>query len=177
MTVTPQNRFAQDMTEGHAADPLGAGGADSHERGPAAARKLAEEFAELKEFAAYYLAARRDALNLTLKQAVIYAALGVVGLIVLSNLLFAATVAMVVGIAAGLAKLFGEQAWLGPLVTGVGLLLIISLCVYLAMRRITGKSRARTIKKYERRLHQQNAQFGHNLHDEARSGAEPAERK
>lgn len=164
MAVMPQDRFRQQEAE----DEIGSDAA-SVPRGPSAARMIAQQLAELREFASHYLAAKQDSAKLSVKQSVIYAGLGIVGLIFLSNLILAATGALVVGIALGLARLFGEEyAWLGPLATGAALLVIIAVAALIVLRRITGKSRSRTVEKYEQRIKQQSAQFGHNLHDEAR---------
>lgn len=167
MTVAPQNRFSQPGSTAPPDREFPDGGA-REERGPSAVKLLSQQFAELKEFASHYLSAKQDAAKLSVKQSVVYAGLGVVGLIFLSNLVLAATAALVVGISWGIASLLPDYAWVGPLATGAVLLLIIGITAWIVLRQITGKSRSRTLKKYERRIQQQTAQFGHNVHDEAR---------
>src|SRR5204863_5692107 len=80
---------------------------------PAEALKdFRKRLGELGEYVSYYFAAKSDAFKLSLKNAVVYAALGVVGLIAAGALLVTAVVLLCTGIAGGLGRLFGERYWL-----------------------------------------------------------------
>src|SRR5436190_1352266 len=75
---------------------------------PAEAMKdLRKRLGEIGEYASYYLAAKSDAFKLSMKNAAVYAALVVVGLIASVALVVTAVVLMCTGIAGGLGALFG----------------------------------------------------------------------
>jgi hypothetical protein len=130
-------------------------------------RSAAAQVQELREFAAYLVAAKLDGIKVSLRNAVLYAGLGVVGLIALSTLISTAVVLVCVGMAIALAALFGSW-WAGVLVAGVLILWLIFGGGYLGMVMITRSSRERTVRKYEQRKQQQRAAFGRDVHQ--RSG-------
>lgn len=136
--------------------------------GPAAAQKLGQQFEELREYAAYYAAAKADALKLKITQALVWAALGVVGLLTLVALICTATAVLIMGIAAGLAQRFdNDLSWLGGVITGLSLLVIVAVATIVAMRSLSGASRTRILKKYARRRQEQKQRFGHDVGDRA----------
>jgi len=124
--------------------------------------------AELKSFASNYLAAKGDALKLSLKRGVIFAGLGVVGLIAAGGMLVTAVVLLLMGIANAIGKLFDpDQPWVGQVVVGVLILGGTGLGAWLMLRKITNRSREQTVAKYEQRHNEQRRKFGHDVRQHA----------
>lgn len=125
-------------------------------------------FGELKEYAAYFASARWDGFKLSIRQAVVYAALGLLGLCVAGAILVMSVVLLLDGIANGLGVLFGDRPWLGSLVVGVVLLGLLSGGVVLGLKWIASKSKQKTVEKYESRKRQQRAEYGRDVQQRAR---------
>jgi len=135
-------------------------------------RAAQRRFEELKEYVSYLIAAKVDSLKLTLVNAGIYAALGIVGLFAGAALVVTAVVLACTGIAGALAALFGHRPWLGNLVTGVLLLAAVGTVAMIGLKRLTGQSRERTLKKYAARQQQQRAKFGEDVEQAAGNPAQ-----
>lgn len=119
---------------------------------------------ELKEYAGYYLTAKVDGFRQTLKKIGLYAALGLVGLIVAGAIVATAAGLLVAGLAELLGHLFGDRLWLGNLVVGVLVLAAVGLGVWIMMNKLTGTWRSQTIRKYEQRKQSQRERFdGHDV--------------
>jgi len=87
---------------------VGAGNGEAPIENPTDAfRDISERIAQLKAYASYYLAAKMDSIKLSARNAAIYAALGVVGLIAGGTIIAMAAALVVLGIAHGLGSLFG----------------------------------------------------------------------
>ena len=119
--------------------------------------------AELKTYIRYFLSAKVDGAKAGARKAVMYAALGVVGLFAAIGMIFTAVFLVLSSLAIGLGHLFGTHAWLGGLIVGLLVLGTIGLGMWLVIRKITGASRAQTEKKYERKQVQQRAEFGSDV--------------
>src|SRR6185295_9149831 len=158
-----ENRFAA----GASSDPGFTGGADgarthgeqdadetANDRGPAAFDRLVDQIRELREQFVLLVAAKIDSIRLTARRLVIACVLGLLGLVILATYLVTSTVLVIVGIGEGLGSLFGDRLWLGHLTTGLGLLGILGIGGYLALRRATRASRERTVDRYARRREQ-----------------------
>src|SRR5688572_26884097 len=112
--------------------------------GPEAAKKVLDQVAELREYAAYLAAVKLDSLKLTLRKLMIYAALGIVAAIASIVAICLAVTLALYGIADGLGVLFGGRYWLGSLVTGALVLGGTGAGVWIVARKITGGSREGT---------------------------------
>jgi hypothetical protein len=140
---------------------------------PQAHLKAAQRrFEELKEYVSYLVSAKIDALKLTMVNAGIYAALGIVGLMALSALVVTAVVLVCNGFAGGLATMFGHRLWLGNLVAGIVLLGAIAGVAWFGLKKVTGASKERTLKKYAARQQQQRAKFGEDVEQAASNPAD-----
>src|SRR5205807_3211066 len=84
-----------------------------------AVREAMTKLAEVREFAAYYVAARMDALKATVRNVGIYAALGLIGLAAGAAIVATAAVLLLWGIAGAFAALVGGRMWLGAIITAV----------------------------------------------------------
>lgn len=152
---------------GNGHDPAGAG-AD----GPSpadAVKEAASRFAELKEYAGYYVAAKVDGIKVSLRNIAIYIALGIVGGIVGIALLIAATVMLLNGLSGLIGEIFPEkwEHWGGDLVLGLLLVGGAAAGVVFGLKSITGSSRKRTIEKYENRTREERRVYGHDVHQRA----------
>ena len=124
---------------------------------------------EYKEYAAYYLSARIDGLKSSLRNAGIFAALGLLLLITGCAILSTAVVLLLVGASLGLAHLLGTppRYWLGALVVGAGVLLITALVIWLMVQKLKSSFRKSTVDKYEKRQQWQRGQFGRSVEQTA----------
>jgi|SRR6266542_2718537 len=160
----------QENTNQSASSPPGGrsgSNGDTPESPVDAFRDIGERFAELKEFASYYWSAKTDSIKVSIRNAGLFAAIGIVGLIAVGALVVMAVALVCLGIAYGLTALFGGMAWLGYLVTGVLLLAVLGATVFFGMRYVTRSSRKRTADKYEKLQYQQKLEFGTTVHEQA----------
>jgi hypothetical protein len=146
-----------------ATPPTGSDADDKPNPAVAAFHRIKGDINELKEYANFYVAAKIDGIKQTIRKIGMYAALGVVGLIAFGALMATAVGLLVVGLAQGLGRLFGDRYWLGDIVAGVLVLAAIALGVWLMMKKLTGTWRSQTIKKYEERKQSQRERFGHDV--------------
>ena len=133
----------------------------------ASAATLSERFGEIREYASYYFSTKTDALKSKLTWLAIYAALGIVGVIVGLAVVATAGVLLVRGIAHGLGAAFGRP-WLGELVTGLGLLLLLGLGIFIGLKVLTGTFKRKLMAKYEQRHKDQRERFGADVLQRAR---------
>jgi hypothetical protein len=131
-----------------------------------AVAKISGSVGELKEYLSYLMAAKMDGVKSSIRNVGLYAAIGMVGLIVGGAILATAGVLLVVGIAQALGALFNRM-WLGNLVTAVLFLGLLGVGVWLMMSKVTKSWRNATWKKYEDRKREQRKQYGHDVHQRA----------
>jgi hypothetical protein len=173
MAAAPGDRFSSSETgprngpAGGAFQPEAAAPDDQEPTGPAAVRQLWSQVEELGEFARFYLAARMDAVRASLRKFAVALVLVAVGLVVIGSLLVTALVVLILGIGDGIGQALGDRLWAGYLITGGGLLLILGLTLFAAIRRLARSSRERTVLKYEQLRRQQKARFGHDVREQA----------
>jgi hypothetical protein len=131
---------------------------------------LREAFAripELKEYAAYYVAARVDAIKISVRNAGIYATMGVMALLAGVAIVVTAVVLLLLGIAGAFAQLIPGYPWLGDIITAAVFLGVVAGGALVGIKWLTGSFRNRTINKYESRQTRQRQQFGTNVRREA----------
>jgi hypothetical protein len=136
-----------------------------------AVHRISADFAELKEYATLYLMARVDGVKRTLRNIGLYAALGVVGLIVGGAMLATAAAMIVIAIGQVLGILFGGRIWLGYLVTGVLILTAVGIAAWIVMKKLTDSWRSKTMAKYEQLKQSQRERFGRDVSERARAEA------
>jgi hypothetical protein len=127
-------------------------------------------FAQVRELVSYanlYFETRKDLVRSAVRRAIWMAALAAVGALAGATIVIMSAAYLISGIAHGLGTLFGHEYWLGELVTGVAVLLILGIGAFFAIKSLKRKSRERTIEKYERRQQQQREQFGHSATERA----------
>jgi len=128
---------------------------------------------ELREYAGYFVSAKIDALKIGLRNAGIYAALGILGAIAGASFIVIAAGLFLIGCAHGLGAAFGGRDWLGDLIVGVIVLAVVAIGAIMGLKMVTGSSRKKTVEKYETRQHQQRRSYGHDVNQ--RAAAAPAE--
>ena len=119
---------------------------------------------ELYEFASYYLSARADLVRAHARRVVVRVLLGVIAAIVALCSVAAAVIFVLMGIAGGLAQLFGGRQWAGNLTTGALLLALAGVALWIVVPRALTAARRRMQDKYAHRRQAQRAAFGHDVH-------------
>jgi len=147
--VRPERRHPEFEREQAAAAAQAS--AETPPPGPHPLEPFAEDLAELRASVVDYLTVQADRAKLQARQGALYAVLGALGAVVGATALIVATVLLLRGIAHGLADLFDAELWVGELVTGLGLLLIVGLATWIGIRYLTSASRKRTVDYYEHR--------------------------
>jgi membrane protein implicated in regulation of membrane protease activity len=122
---------------------------------------------ELKAYGSYLSSAKIDGAKAKARQIAIYAALGVLGLLVAAGILFTASFLLLSGLAMGLGALLWHQYWLGNVIVALLVLGGTAAGVVIGIRKFTGASRSQTEKKYEQKRIQQRAEFGHDVKQRA----------
>lgn len=135
----------------------------AHETAAAAFADAKARLGEIREYISYYLAAKADAFKLSLRTAVFYAALGVIGLIGGAAAIVVAVALLLVGGAHGIGAALGDRMWLGDLILGAVVLALLALGARIAISKVFGASRKQTVEKYESRKREQRTRFGHDV--------------
>ena len=133
----------------------------------AAARSVSLFIAELTSYARYFIGARIDGFVATGRKIAIYAALGVVGLMVAGGMLFTASFLLLHGLALILGRLLWKQQWLGELIVALLVLGGTAWGVRFGINKFTKASRLKTEQKYESQRIQQRVEFGRDVHERA----------
>jgi len=141
---------------------------DEQEPSPAEAlHRLQQQVGELQAYLTHFVSAKIDGFVLSARQLALWAALGVVGLTAAVGLVVTAVVLVLVGAADGFAQLFGGRWWLGALVVGGGILVLLVLGIFVGMRTWQSRWRQQKVQQYDERQLQQHATFGHSVADRA----------
>lgn len=160
---TAEPPFAGNEAAGHGHD------GDGHTESPSEAlRQAVSQFGELREYASYFVAARLDAIKLSIRSVGLYAALGVFGVFAAGGLVVTAVVLLCTGLAGAVGAAF-QARWLGDLIIGGGLLLVVALGLYLMRMLVMRGWQRASVRKYEARKHDQQARFGHDIHERAKT--------
>lgn len=134
-------------------------------------RRLLQQLEELQAYASHFVSAKVDGLMLSARQLLVWAVLGIVGLLALAGLVVTAIVLCLGGAAGGLGSLFGGRLWLGQLVVGGGLLILLTLGILIGVRTWQRRARQQKVQQYDERQRQQRIAFGHSVADRATADA------
>ena len=127
--------------------------------------------AELRAYAVYFLAAKIDQIRLSIRQLILLAVSCVLLFIAAAGLIVTAIVLLLQGVAGALAALCGQR-WLGDLLCGVLFLGIITLGLWIGLKRFSKISRDLTVQKYENKQRQQRSDFGRDVGHRADGSAD-----
>lgn len=131
-------------------------------------RRMSRLLAELKEYGACLLMASTDRLKISVRQAGVYAVLGLAGIVVLCAALATGVVLTLLGLMFAFAAIF-DALWLGTLAAGLMTLGGLGLGVWIGIAAMNRSSRLKTVEKYEQRQRWEQEQFGRTLHDAGRN--------
>lgn len=123
---------------------------------------MIERLGEIKEYASYYASVQTDAIKGKITWIGVYAALGVVGAVIGAGVLVTIGVLLITGIAGGLGELFG-RAWLGQLVTAIGLLALLGIGVFVGLKLLRNSLKRKLMAKYEQRHQEQRRRYGSDV--------------
>lgn len=132
-----------------------------------ALREALAKIAQLREFITYYIAVRIDALKVSIRNAGIYAAVGVLALLGGAATIVTAVVLLLLGIAGAFAQLFPAHPWLGQIITAAIFLAIVACGAVVGMKLLASLFRRNMVSKYERRQSRQRQQFGSDVQRQA----------
>lgn len=148
------------------ADPYEAAEAPADNPATNAARAVSAHLRELIGYASYWLAAKIDSIKLSVRNAAVYAALGVIGLLGAVALIVTAVVLLLLGFARLLDRLT-NTSWAGDLIVSVVVLGGLAGGIYIGLNKFLGTSRKKTELKYEAKRIQQRAEHGRDVCDQA----------
>jgi hypothetical protein len=152
-----QERDAYAETDSAAPSDQGSGAA-AHPLEP-----LLKQAAMLREFGLHYVEARKDSAKAAVRRLLIKAAVGVIAAIVGGTILIASSVMVADGLSELVSLAAGGRPWVGKLVVGVGVLVILSLVSWFYISRLLRAERERIIRKYESLHHAQREKFGSDV--------------
>ena len=130
-----------------------------------AMRDALSRFAELRAYVQQYFSAKADQWKLTARNIAIFAALGVVGLIVAGATMVIALVMLFQGVAGAIAAGLGGRMWAGNLIVGILLLGIFGGGAIISLGILKKAWFKATVKKYELTERQQRESFGRSSRD------------
>jgi hypothetical protein len=133
--------------------------------------RISIELAELREYARYYLEARRDILKLLLRRIAAGLLLILLGPVAVLGAIVAAIWLLLTGLAGGLGEWFGNRLWLGNLTVGCLVIASVALGTWLAVIWWRVRWRERTVERYEQRQDDQRARFGRDVAEQATASA------
>ena len=135
---------------------------------------LVARWSELREYAAYYIAANIDRLRLTGRAALMWSILGIVVGLIAVSVIVAASAVLVMSLSTGVGQLLGGRIWLGQLVVSATILLSASGGVWLVLRRSLRKYQRELIEKYELRKQQERTEHGTDVEQRAKERSQNA---
>jgi membrane protein implicated in regulation of membrane protease activity len=133
----------------------------------AALDQLLTQAAELYAYTMHLVTAKTDSIKLSIRQVVVWTVLGILLLIAATSVIVTAIVLLLTGLAGALAVAFESELWLGKVVIGFLLLLIIAVSTLIVVRLQQRKSRHEKVQQYAERQLQQRTTFGRNVADRA----------
>jgi hypothetical protein len=129
---------------------------------PDAFKAAASRFPEVAAYLRQYFSARFDLAKLKVRRIILYAALGIVGLIALTALITTLVVMLCTGLAGWIAAGLNGRVWAGNLIVSVGLIAIVVGGTWLALKLMDKRRLKQAIQRYEQRQRIQRDKFGHD---------------
>lgn len=132
--------------------------------------------AELKKYGLYFVSAKLDGIKLSLRSAMIYAGLGIIGALAGGAVIAVAAALLLIGAAHGIGAALGGNAWLGDLIIGVLVLAVVGIGAMMAVKWLTKSFHQQLVNKYQSRQQEQRRTYGHDVQqraDEQRTSERP----
>jgi hypothetical protein len=121
---------------------------------------LLEQIAAVRAYAQHYFEAQTDAARAAVRRTILKAAAGLGAAIVAVTFVIACTIMLAEGLAQLIGIVAGDRPWVGNIVLGGGVLLILAISVGFYVAQKLRTARELTIRKYENRHYAQRAKFG-----------------
>jgi hypothetical protein len=134
---------------------------------PSPAAPIADAAARLREipdYLEYFLAAKLNQFRLWIRKIRRALYLSFLSLIAVATAVAASVFLLCRGVADALGTLFGRK-WVGDLLTGIVLLVILAVAVPFAMARAARLSRLNTFQAFERRRERHRDKHGIDIHE------------
>jgi len=147
--------------------PPSEGADEAHDSPGEAVHAAMRHLAEIREYAAHFVAAKFDSAKAGVRRVGLFIAIGILGLAGAAALVGAAVVLALVGAANGIGAALGGRVWAGQLIVGLGLVIAVGVVAMLGLRMLNNSWRRQTEKKYEARIQQQRRQYGHDARQRA----------
>jgi hypothetical protein len=125
-----------------------------------ALKLLIRQLAELRGSVSLYVTAQLDSAKASVRSALLGLILAALGAVAVASLVVTASVFVLSAVAEGLGRLFGDQPWIGTLLTGLLTLAGVGLGAAGAVSARRNRDRAKAVEKYAARRAQQRARFG-----------------
>lgn len=127
---------------------------------------FAARVAEIREFGTHYLAAKGDALKVSLRRMLVAIVFGVLCLLAVTAVLITSVVMLLSGIASAIGAAFDPpKPWVGQVIIGFAVIAGTIVGLILGLRKLTGTGRLKTVEKYESKHQQQRQRFGRDVAD------------
>ena len=133
--------------------------------------QLLTQAAELYAYTVHFVSAKADGIKLSARQVVVWAVLGMLMLITATSVIVTAIVLLLTGLAGALAVVVESELWLGKVIVGFLLLVIIAVGTLIGVRMQQRTSRHKKVQQYAERQLQQRTAFGRNVADRAANTA------
>jgi hypothetical protein len=114
-----------------------------------AAQHIPDLIDELREQIAFYASARKDLTSAKVRSGLGKGVLGALAGMVAFSAIVVSVGLLFTGLAQGLGGLFGGRFWLGYVVLGAAVLILIGVAAWIAMHHWRKSSREDTIRRYE----------------------------
>lgn len=160
-------KSAEPTTEYPSAQPASESGRPNPKSLNDAFARLRQHWREVREFFNHYFLVQLDRILLSIKMLMVYAVLGALVLIGLGALLVTAAVQVCYGISHLLTQAFGGRVWLGELVTGAVIWILVLATAYIGISSLIARSRRATMEKYEQRRAKQRSDIGYDAQAKA----------
>jgi len=128
---------------------------------------LLQQGIELYAYFSHFIRAQIDALKLSGRQIILWAAVGSLGVVLVVSALVMGVVLFLSGLAAGVGTAVGGAMWLGQIIVGLGFLILFGIVLLLGWSRLQSRSRSQKVQDYAERQQQQRLQFGHSVAERA----------
>jgi hypothetical protein len=140
---------------------------DARAAGPEALAAVFRQLTEAVEYLAYLLATQVDRVKLKVRNVLLLAALGAIGVAATMAFLACTVWLLLSGVAGGVGVLLGDRPWLGGVVTSVVILLILVSAGRIAYRRVQSSGWKAVRERYRQRQAEQKARFGREVEEAA----------
>jgi hypothetical protein len=135
----------------------------SEAKGPEAVHEAFERLGEGREYFVYWAAAEFDRLKLRLRKAAVWGIVGLAAMVVLLAILMTAAGLLLVGLAELVAVWVGGRLWLGMLLVGGGVFVLIAAGLAIGMWAWQKSAFEATRERFAARRRRQKAKFGQSV--------------